>query len=1457
MADRKLNWDQQQQEAEIRDFVRDPARLQQRAMREFAKAMRTGRLIAFTGSYATEGQGYGKWMPLLQLGLPTLADVKAKVAGDPPEWVVRAYERLRQASPDANTLIDYELLHAYVAALGLETDKKFAKQVENFLFKQARTGETTTDAIVRFLGIRRIVTLNYDFEAEFSLMADAEMRLNAQTEPVFAWKKIKARSHKASDDAAFPAIAREKDPSERWYLVGPDGTRVVSDSFDRERTDRLFEFAIQSSQFDGHVLHLHGNAESPGSMVLRFRDYEDRYRRSNLTKLPFEHAMRCLFGGNPVVFIGTGQSEEEILQHLRQFVADGLETRSAPVFAIWSPKDETGAGAIRFKGKVSADDNLRRLRWFRQFGIFAIYDSELTEFDPGKDKANGQLQRSIRLLARETGTLLKPHEWEHHQFRRIDHALKVNGRPGIPPAGAHIWRTHPGSDGDVWLPTWQLPDDSTPSPHATDPAEYLHQLIDFGAPIKAMVDEPGSGHGYLARLLQDLVTGRQARWEADNPKETAPCLYVQINAGFSWEFDTAFELITGLYDGEFAFGENEGDQTNRDAQLRRYLRKLENCVGIVSDKIQHFLNLRAKSRGGTWAAKADLIATIRKPFERQLVICFNGAERYFDPTGYPLSSDLDRMIRLMRKVGENVSAFNKALETAGISERLRNPITLFLFGTGRVARYLENLGFREDGTAEFLGSLQSPFHGERGRHRIPAGSSGNAYSDMRLLEFLNGACDDAMQPGGAIASGSKQEPPIRLQCLPESPKNERGNADATSRRIRRYGDRFFRSGYLRLAEERLRARLDSKLGDGNTEFQMPGAHREALARTRGRGPREQRESFVDAWLNTEILARMFGNARGEMTAASVRKAKLVLAVLRTMAFVGQPVEPATLAECPDVKALASVSDVTRLLRNLAKLNLVVHMARFPGDDSADPAYDPGERHGLHRALLHEIRDRHTLPISDARTYTSFNVPLFAAQPIDDSEPKPEVHVQLHSLVEALIDDPDDRDSPTDGIGSYRYGSRLRASVASLRSYFTTSALLMHEPDPAPSERKEPRLTEHARLIERLIRRFEENAGKRKELDETDAILKAKPKSAFPHDLIWLHDQRGVALLAQGSLYAARQAFGEAQRINDKFTEPGVFGQTQHHGNYWRHITLNQLHLDIERARIREAEAKLFELEQSVNAMAEENEWRSLYGKWRGETFGPMTGGLTPFEVIVRDYGGEPHDRQRVADPVFPADAILTAGLLCLYRGWHDLLSGRKRKAGQSLGTAINILHNLSEGRALAIALRHYASVLRSIGDIDGARDAIRRCLTVAVSNRQMDLAHHAWISRAELDLDANPQANGAEALQQFNESLRYATLTEMYRVQMEARRALAKLKLAGGDYDGAFEHASEALTIAIRRGFGLRKISLRVQIGEILYRRGDRLSGVSMLDQALDEGDRQGYQTAVEQVHITRKALGI
>lgn len=1316
-------------DSDLEQHTVDGARLKQLAQTEFLRAMRTGRMIAFVGSYASEVFGYPKWGSFLRESLPDPFPISTTTGAKPP-WIDKAYSSLEEY--DAPKIENYEILVAYCeqvergSSIGI-----LGKSCSQFELNGRSRKNSPASAVFHLcnsLGIKRFITTNYDLEIEYETMHPRMTRVGAAK-----WFRDSAEKQRR---LAQSQISQTSQFDFRIAHVTPDGRRIVSDIFHRERPDRLFQFAVGSPDHDIAILHLHGRVTDPQTMIVTQADYDRHYRRSGIAKLPFEHARNALFGGNPVVFVGLGMSEADFLTSLEQFVSDDRPGHLPPTFAIWNadkPGDQSRTKTEpRTPGEISVDNDLWRMRVYRKFGTLVLFDTEIDGFTDGRtdrvDKPT-EVGAAVELLARFTQRATVPFPWDAHHFRSMKDFLPdpLNANDRLWESGSKVWPVDPTST-SRYLPDF--------APALKSPAiagrfdaggassdDYMAYLLRDGSPVKLVLDPPGTGHGYFASVLSHIVT-KQLRDQTDY-------IYFQINAGFAWEIDTTFSAVSGLMDSRSAFS----SRVSRAAALQDFVRQF---VAAISNNTMT---------------------------SRKIVIVINGADRFFDSNGYPLSNELDVMLRQLRQLfhgpeGERSEAYQTWVRETNAG----HPATVVLLGTNRIGRYFTalkapegDIGKGEAGYIDMLGSLHPPFASSE----PPRG-----FRKRVAEEYLT-------------TDGSKHCP------------FENDGAEQS-----------VYLSYLHSAFERRRNKL------GKPAAKLGIAAQTLIDRRKGREIGNLRYATLEGYLHPDFLALHFEGTK-KMAAG---KAAACLATLKTMALIGQPTEPGTLRVAPAVRtvlvdAQIAEADYSNFIENeILPLGLITKISSFPGCTLP--------RYGLHRALLQDLRDRFTVPISDARSYASFNLPLLAAQPIDDEEPNKDTQDELEKLFDSLVAPGEWAATHAQNPEAYRL--RLRAATASLRSYYTTSSLLMNEPT-QETERNSARLSNHARRIEQLTGVAEKIAHQATPQDTV-------PPPFFPDDLVWLHDQRGVTLLAQGDLYGARDSFGEAERINEEWVE---FGD---HENNWRRIQINQLHVDIERGKLSHAEGRLRAIEQSIEQHAKQVGWRRL----------------PAFKAIIDRYGWENKPLPRIPDPDFPAELILSTGLCLGYRAWSEQFQGRLKTAETCLGHAITIFRNLGEQRAYAMFLRHQASLYMALNDRPAADEAIRLCIAASDSVRQLDISHLAWLAKSDYALAAANQEQRATIQQQLNTTLRYANATHMHRVRMEARRSLAQLRFAQGDYDGALEQAADAVAVASRFGFSLRKISLRIAIGQILILRGDPVSGNAMIDEAARNADRIGYQGAVE-----------
>jgi tetratricopeptide (TPR) repeat protein len=607
---------------------------------------------------------------------------------------------------------------------------------------------------------------------------------------------------------------------------------------------------------------------------------------------------------------------------------------------------------------------------------------------------------------------------------------------------------------------------------------------------------------------------------------------------------------------------------------------------------------------------------------------------------------------------------------------------------------------------------------------------------------------------------------------------------------------------------------------GARHDELSVSRRALIDQARRQRPGNQRHNLLGAYLRSGTILATLPKTKKYL-------ADLCLDILSTMAFVGQPVEKEALAVAPRIaRRLAhhgSANSLGEAIKHLLRLNLVIEFETFPGSPKT------WQRLGLHRAVMAELRDRYGVPISDAKLSGGFNLSLFASQPVDDYTPEEDMHNELGELIEAMLQAVED--DKKNGLVDPRVSVWLRAAQSVMRSYFTTAALLTHKPPQDAEEETSAPLTEHARRLEHLIRLSEEAASKRSERRVADPHAQIGPEPLFPDDLVWLCNELGVVCLAQGNLYEARRAFERALTINSTHVEYSDRLQN------WRRIQLNQVHLDFERAKISRAQSRILEIEQSINEQADA--LFELTGKV------PRLFGATAVDDIIYRFGREELPQTRVVDDKFPADLILATGLLTGYRGLCSHVQGELETAMSYFQDAVSIFRNIGEQRAYALFQRHRAQLLVGIRRRNEANSTMNSCRAAANAAGQMDIAHMAAITQAEHGI-ATATSDRTPLLPGLKETLRYAARTDMYRVRMEARRVLARVRLAAGDYDGALEHATEAMSLATRFGFSLAKIRLRILIGEILILRGDPKSGTALIERAVRNAERVGYARALE-----------
>lgn len=164
------------------------------------------------------------------------------------------------------------------------------------------------------LTIRRFLTTNYDIELERALAADI--------------------GRDVTEADYFP---EKHDPRKR-------APRPLSFTQRPENSESLAAFALAETKAGANmVFHCHGRYDDPESIVATEPDYQRWYLADPRSpRAVFLQTIDLLFQSNPVLFVGYGLNDEDLLRPLRRLVAVSRgRIASRPIFALL-PEDSDG-----------------------------------------------------------------------------------------------------------------------------------------------------------------------------------------------------------------------------------------------------------------------------------------------------------------------------------------------------------------------------------------------------------------------------------------------------------------------------------------------------------------------------------------------------------------------------------------------------------------------------------------------------------------------------------------------------------------------------------------------------------------------------------------------------------------------------------------------------------------------------------------------------------------------------------------------------------------------------------------------------------------------------------------------------------------------------------------------------------------------------------------------------------
>lgn len=167
------------------------------------------------------------------------------------------------------------------------------------------------DRTIRQLNIHRYLTTNYDFEIE-RYYQDLGYRKSELSD----FNSLEAETHIAKTQY-----------DRRDYRVDGLGSILWDTTFDPKRSSDLVTFATGHDGADAAVFHLHGRATKSDPLIITERNYMHMYVNTGDDREMIDEGITMAFSATPILFIGLGMEEADVLRPLRQFISDNDSSR--------------------------------------------------------------------------------------------------------------------------------------------------------------------------------------------------------------------------------------------------------------------------------------------------------------------------------------------------------------------------------------------------------------------------------------------------------------------------------------------------------------------------------------------------------------------------------------------------------------------------------------------------------------------------------------------------------------------------------------------------------------------------------------------------------------------------------------------------------------------------------------------------------------------------------------------------------------------------------------------------------------------------------------------------------------------------------------------------------------------------------------------------------------------------
>lgn len=334
-----------------------PERLDDRAQRErsyqhmLCRALNLGTVVGFVGAGCSWTQGYPTWK---QLALNIAQFTRTKFPERASE--VPCVREVLTWYGDCDKSCPSEQLTLWIGKCMtiLETKPELYEQflIDQFDLQVERQASASNPYPDLFkLDIHRFVTTNYDLELERQLLKDPDRHLESKDD------KLKALSPTAGRRGPLRSFSQY--------------SKKVSD-FEQLA---LFALAKVRGQEDA-VFHCHGRYDEPEHLIATEAQYQRWYLSDqDSSRRTFRQTIELLLESNPLLFVGYGLADDDLLRPLRYIKAleRGHQLRR-PLFALvprFVPDPAQKDNARRADLQSMADDAGNEVL-FERYGLHVI-----------------------------------------------------------------------------------------------------------------------------------------------------------------------------------------------------------------------------------------------------------------------------------------------------------------------------------------------------------------------------------------------------------------------------------------------------------------------------------------------------------------------------------------------------------------------------------------------------------------------------------------------------------------------------------------------------------------------------------------------------------------------------------------------------------------------------------------------------------------------------------------------------------------------------------------------------------------------------------------------------------------------------------------------------------------------------------------------------------------------------